>query len=188
MTAIGSLWLPILVTAVLIFIASSLIHMVFKWHNSDYRKLANEDDVRAAIRAGSPAPGQYILPHCQDMKDMGGEDMKKKFIEGPIAFMTVRKNGPPEMGACLFQWFVYSVAVATLCGCLAAGAVGFGVANAHQGGHIVGVASFLAYVGGSVQMGIWMGKPWGSVAKDALDGLIYATISAMTFMYMWPAA
>ena len=51
MNAIAHLWMPILVTAVLIFVASSLIHMVFKWHNSDYRKFDNEDDVRAAVRA-----------------------------------------------------------------------------------------------------------------------------------------
>ena len=60
MSGIAQLWLPILSTAALIFIASSLIHMVFKWHNADYKKLANEDDVRAAIRATSPAPGQYV--------------------------------------------------------------------------------------------------------------------------------
>ncbi len=187
MSAIASLWMPILATAVLIFIASSLIHMVFKWHNSDYKKLANEDDVRAAIRAGSPEPGQYVLPHCTDMKAMGSEEMMKKFTEGPVAFMSIRKSGPPNMGPCLMQWFIYSVAIAAICGCVAAGAVGFG-ARAHEGGHVVGMMSFLAYVGGSVQMGIWMGKPWGSVAKDALDGLIYAVISAVTFMYMWPAA
>ncbi len=188
MSAIASLWLPILVTAVLIFIASSLIHMVFKWHNADYKILSNEDEVRAAVRAGSPAPGQYVVPGCKDMKDMANEEMQKKFIEGPIAFMTIRKNGPPAMGPCLTQWFIYSIVVAAVTGCLAAGAVGFGAANGHAAGHVVGMASFLAYVGGSVQMGIWMGKPWGSVLKDALDGLIYGIISAVVFTYMWPAA
>jgi hypothetical protein len=64
------LWMPIAVSAVLVFIASSLVHMVFKWHNVDYRKLANEDEVRAAIRSGSPAtPGEYMIPHCLDGKD-----------------------------------------------------------------------------------------------------------------------
>ena len=84
-----SLWLPILVASVVIFIASSLIHMVFKWHNSDYLKLPNEDAVSAAIRAGSLAPGQYALPHCVDMKEMGGEVMQKKFADGPVALITL---------------------------------------------------------------------------------------------------
>src|SRR5580765_8102650 len=108
MSEILSLWLPILATAVFIFIASSLIHMVFKWHNSDYGKLGNEDDVRAAIRAQSPGPGQYIVPHCTDMKDMQDEAMMKKYVEGPIAFITVKKNGPPNMGTPLTLWFIYS--------------------------------------------------------------------------------
>lgn len=185
MNTIMQLWIPILTTAVLIFIASSLIHMVFKWHNTDYRQLPNEDAVRAAIRATTPGPGQYILPYCADMKDMQGEAMQKKYLEGPIAFITVIKNGPPSMGKSLSLWFVYTLVIATVAGALAMQGYA-GKANANAAGHLVGMVSFLAYVGGSVQMGIWMGKPWGSVAKDALDGLIYGTISALVFMWLWP--
>jgi hypothetical protein len=159
--------------------------MVFKWHNPDYGKLPNEDDVRAAIRAGSPAPGQYVLPHCADMKDMQGEAMQKKFIDGPIGMLTLRKNGPPSMGGSLIQWFIYTLVVAAIAGCMALRI--FGVQGSpHGAGHLVGLVSLLTYTGGSVQMGIWMGKPWGSVAKDVFDGLIYATISALTFMWLWP--
>ena len=185
MSGVFQLWLPILVTAVLIFIASSLIHMVFKWHNSDYGKLANEDDVRAAIRAGSPPPGQYVLPHCTDMKDMQGEAMQKKFVEGPNAFVTIRKNGLPTMGTALSLWFVYCIVIAAVAGAIALHVYGPN-ANALRAGHLVGLVSFLAFTGGSIQMGIWMGKPWGSVAKDALDGFIYATVGALTFMWLWP--
>ena len=185
MSMISQLWLPILATAVFIFIASSLIHMVFKWHNSDYLKLSNEDDVRAAIRAGQPAPGQYVLPHCTDMKEIQGEAMQKKYLDGPVAFMTVKKNGPPEMTQTLSLWFVYSLVIATIAAAIAF--YGLGVkADAERAALVVGVASFLGYVGGSVPLAIWMGKPWISVAKDALDGLIYATISAMTFCWLWP--
>ena len=185
MNDVFSLWLPIVATAVFIFIASSLIHMVFKWHNSDYKKLANEDEVRAAIRAGSPAPGQYVVPHCTDMKDMGGEEMKKKFLEGPVAFMTVRENGAPTMGTALTLWFLYSLLVAAAAACIACGTFSLKT-DPRQAGHLVGVLSFMTYVGGSIQMGIWMGKPWSSVAKDAFDGFIYAVISALTFMWLWP--
>jgi hypothetical protein len=179
------LWLPILVTAVLVFIASSLIHMVLKWHNSDYKKLSNEDDVRAAIRASSPSPGQYTLPYCTDMKDMQGEAMQKKFIDGPIGFLTLRKNGPPSMSGSLIQWFLYTLLVAAIAGAIALRVFGL-QGSSHGAGHLVGLVSFLTYAGGSVQSGIWMGKPWGSVAKDLLDALIYATISAFAFQFLWP--
>jgi hypothetical protein len=179
------LWMPILVTAVLTFIASSLIHMVFKWHNSDYKKLSNEDAVRAAIRAGSPEPGQYVVPHCADMKDMQNEAMQQKFIEGPIGMLTLRKSGPPSMGGSLIQWFIYLVFVAAIAGAMALRVFGM-QGNAHGAGHLVGLVSFLTYTGGSVQMAIWMGKPWGAVAKDILDGLIYGIISVLVFTWLWP--
>ena len=35
--------------------------------------------------------------------------------------------------------------------------------------------SFLTYFGGSVQLAIWMGKPWSAVGKDLLDSLIFGT-------------
>ena len=179
------LWMPILVTAVAVFVASSLIHMVFKWHNSDYKKLANEDAVRDAIRAGAPAPGQYVVPHCADMKDMQNESMRQKFIDGPIGMLTLRKNGPPSIGGSLVQWFIYVLAVTSIAGAMAMRAFGM-QGSAHGAGHLVGLICFLTYTGGSVQMGIWMGKPWSSVIKDALDGLIYATISALVFSWLWP--
>ena len=185
MNALPQLWLPILVTAVLVFVASSLIHMVFKWHNSDYRKLSNEDDVRAAIRAGSPAPGQYVLPHCADMKAMQAVEMQKKYSEGPIGFLTVKENGPPAMGGALAKWFVLNLVVATIAAAVAVQVYGL-QGSAHYAGHLVGILSFLTYAGGSVQAGIWMGKPWISVAKDLLDAAIYAIVSNLVFWYLWP--
>ena len=179
-----SLWLPVVVTAVLIFVASSLIHMVFKWHNSDYRKIANEDEVRAAIRASSPTPGQYVTPYCMDMKDMKDEAMMKKFLEGPVVFMTVRKNGPPNMGTTLILWFLFCLLVAAVAACVACQALGIN-ADPRQVGYLVGVFSFMTYAAGSIPLGIWMGKPWGSVAKDVLDGFIYGVISGCTFMWLW---
>ena len=52
MVTLQQLLFPILLSAVLVFVMSSLIHMVLKWHNTDYRKISNGDAVRAAISAG----------------------------------------------------------------------------------------------------------------------------------------
>ena len=111
--------------------------------------------------------------------------MQQKYAEGPIAFLTIRKNGPPTMGTALSIWFAYWVVIAALAGGLALQVSGLN-ADVYFAAHLVGVVSFMAFIGGSVQMEIWMGKPWSSVLKDALDGLIYAIISALTFMWLWP--
>lgn len=185
MSPLIQLWLPILVTAVLVFIASSLIHMVFKWHNSDYKKIPNEDDVRTALRAGALVPGQYVLPHCLDMKEMQNDGMRQKYIEGPIGFLTVKQNGVPSMGNALMLWFVFNIVVASIAAGAALQAYTL-KGDVHQIAHLAGILSFVAYAGGGIQAGIWMGKPWSSVVKDLLDGLIYAIVSALTFMWLWP--
>ena len=185
MSAISQLWLPIIATAIFIFIASSLIHMVFKWHNSDYQKVSNEDDVRAAIRAGSPPPGQYVLPHCVDMKDMADPAMIKKFTDGPVAFITIRPNAAPAMGGTLVQWFIFTLVIALIAATVAVDAFGI-KGDSRSAAHLVGVVSFVAYAAGSFPMAIWMGKPWGSVGKDVLDATIYAVVSGLTFWWLWP--
>jgi len=186
MTFITLLWLPIVVAAVGVFVASSLIHMVFKWHNSDYRGFPNEDEVRAAMRAGSPAPGQYVLPYCADMKQMASPEMQRKYTEGPIAMVALKAPGPPNMGPMLGQWFLMNLVVAALVGYVASKTLlptpitFLGICRD------VGIMTFLAYAGGSVSHGIWMGKPWGSVAKESLDAFIYGTVSALAFAWLWP--
>jgi hypothetical protein len=185
MNALPQLWLPILVAAVLVYVASALIHMVIKWHNSDYRRLANEEDVQAVLRKSGLVPGQYVFPHCPDMKAMRDEAVVKKYVEGPVGFLTVFKSGPPKMGGTLALWFFYNLVVATVAGAIALQVYGL-PGNPRYAGHLVGLVTFLTYAGGSVQSGIWMGRPWTSVLKDLLDALVYGTLSALAFWWLWP--
>ena len=181
----AQLWIPILLSAVCVFLASSLIHMVVKWHASDYRALPNEDEVRAAIRKGNPTPGQYVLPHCSDMKAMGKPDMQQKYKDGPVGFLVIRPSGAPAMGVALGKWFAFAVLVAFTAAYLASRTLAPGT-HYLQVFRVVGAVSFLAYGFGSIPMGIWMGKPWGSVIKDLADALIYGLLSAGVFGWLWP--
>jgi hypothetical protein len=179
------LWIPIVLSAVCVFAASSLIHMVVKWHASDYKALTNEDEVREAIRKGTPGPGQYVLPHCGDMKDMEKPEMQQKFKDGPVAFLVVSPNGAPAMGTTLGKWFAFAVLVAFMAAYLASRTLMPGT-HYLQVFRVVGVVSFLAYGFGSIPMGIWMGKPWSSVGKDLADALIYGLLSGGVFGWLWP--
>jgi hypothetical protein len=181
----AQLWLPILLSAVCVFAASSLIHMVVKWHASDYNALPNEEPVRDAIRKGSPPPGQYVLPHCADMKDMQKPEMQQKYADGPVAFLVVLPNGPPAMGGALGKWFAYTVLVAFMAAYLASRTLAPGT-HYLQVFRVVGAVSFLTYGFGSLQMAIWMGKPWGSAAKDLADALVYGLLSGGVFGWLWP--
>lgn len=186
MNEITLLWLPVLVAAVFVFVASSLIHMVFKWHNGDYRALANEDEVRAAIRAGTPAPGLYTLPHCTDMKAMQNQDMQDKYREGPVALLTVTPSGLPNMGRILGAWFLLNLAVAAVAAVVSLHAFGANADAACRAACLGGVVAFMSYGIGSVSNGIWMGRTWTAVAKDILDAAIYGVVTGLAFCWLWP--
>jgi hypothetical protein len=187
MLSLAQLWLPIVASAIGVFVASSLVHMVFKWHNSEYRKLPNEDEVRAALRSSAGAPGSYFIPHMSHHKEMRNAEMAQKFVEGPVAMVTMRRAGAPSMGAPLFQWFLLNIFVAIVAGYLASKSVpvhGSFLAIARP----VSIVAFLAYGGGAISNAIWMGKPWSTALKELLDAAIYAVVTACVFGWLWPAA
>src|ERR1700675_4514741 len=110
MVELTQLWMPIVAAAVFTFVMSCLIHMVFKWHAAEYKGVADEAAARAALR--TTPPGEYIIPHCADYKDMGTPEMQQKFKEGPVAKVFIRPAGPPTMGPTMGQWFAFNLLVA----------------------------------------------------------------------------
>lgn len=186
MITMAQLWLPWLLSAVGVFVASSLIHMVFKWHNSDYRGLVNEDEVAAAIRRGAAQPGLYTMPHCTDMKQMQTPEMQKKLIDGPNALIAVRAPGLPNMGKHLGLWFLLALLVSGFAACICATVFGPGAAH-DSVMHVAGLLTFAAYATGSVSDAIWYGRPWSATAKDLLDALIYALVTGALYAALWPA-
>jgi len=182
--SLGALWLPIVLSAVLVFVASSIIHMVLGYHNRDYTPLPNEDAVRAAIRSGNPAPRQYIIPYAT-AKEMGSPEMKRKCAEGPVGVLNLKPAGEHGMGASLVQWFVFSLVISffvayVACHALPAGAPYLKVFQ------VVGTVGFLAYAAGQLPAAIWMGKPWAVAWKEVFDGLVYGLVTAGSFGWLWP--
>jgi hypothetical protein len=185
MVSLGSLWLPVLLSAVLVFIVSSLVHMVLKYHNTDYTRIPNEDAIRSAIRSAGPPPAQYIIPYCPGMKEMETPEMKQRFTEGPVAVVNVMRSGVPSMGQPLATWFLFSLVVSFFIAYVASHAIPAGTSYL-QVFRIVGAIGFLAYAAATVPPSIWMGKPWRITWKDVLDGLLYGLVTAGTFGWLWP--
>lgn len=185
MVTLSQLWLPILLSAAGVFVASSILHMLLKfWHTADYRGFSNEDEVAAAIRNGTPSPGIHMLPFCS-MEDMGKPETREKFERGPVGMMFVRANGMPNMGITLGQWFGYCLLVSLFAAYIAAATLAAGT-EAVQVFRIIGVVGFMTYGFASLPAGIWWGQPWTSVGKDVIDGLIYGLITAAIFAWLWP--
>lgn len=186
MNALLALWLPILLSAVVVFVLSSLIHMVLKWHASDYNGFANEDAVRAAISAGRPAPGRYVIPHCRDMKEMGSEAMQRKYREGPVGHITLGASGVPGMGKYLGLWFLWSLVVSVVAAYLASRLFGFNLGRAAAAAKMVGAVTFIAHGFGTVTESIWSLRPWSMSVKYLLDAALYAIGAALVFLWLWP--
>ncbi len=185
MASLLQLWLPILLAGFAVFIASSIIHMVLPIHKSDYLGLTNEDEVRAAIRKSSPAPGQYMMPWAKDMSAMKDPAMQAKWVEGPVATLTVRPSGAINMGPFLAQWFAYTIVISTLVAYLASRTLPVGTAYLTVF-RVVGTAAWLGYAGGTPINAIWKSVPWRVSGKEAIDGLVYACLTAGVFGWLWP--
>ena len=189
MTTLAMLWLPIILSAVFVFIASSVIHMALQIHKTDYKRLPNEEQALEALRkAGVPA-GQYIFP-CPasgQMKDCGSPEMVAKYEQGPVGMVVVRQKGMPGIGKSLGQWFGFCIVVSVFVAYL----TGLAAKPGEAGMHVFRVSAAAAMLGHSftsVCDSIWKGVSWSTTVKFIFDGVVYALVTGATFAWLWPAA
>lgn len=180
------LWIPIVGSAVLTWIASGVIHMIIKYHNSDFQKLANEDEVAAAVGQGSPKLGLHHFPHCSDMSEMANEAMQEKFKRGPVGMLIIFPNGMPNMGKYLGQQFAYFLLGSALIAYCASFALPPG-ADFRTVFRVFTAIGFAAYGWATIPYSIWFGFQWSMTVKYLVDALIYAIVTAVTFAWLWPA-
>jgi hypothetical protein len=186
MVPVLSLWLPILVSAVLVFVVSSIVHMLLPYHRSDFKKVPREDEVMDALRKFDLEPGDYVLPCAGSCKSMGSPEFIEKCTKGPVAFVTVMPSGPPTMTKSLVLWLLYCVVVGIFAGYIAGRML-------NPGAHYLDVFRFAgctAFVGYSIallQNSIWYKRKWSATLKSMFDGLLYALVTAGTFGWLWPS-
>jgi hypothetical protein len=185
MVPITSLWLPILVSAMFVFVASTILHMVLPFHKGDYRKLPSEDAVMEAMRKFNIPPGDYLVPCAGSPKDMNSPAFIEKMTRGPVAMMTVRPNGRPSMAGPLAKWFVYCVVCAVFAAYIAGRALGPG-AHYLAVFRFAGCTAFAAYSLALWQDTIWYGRNWATTLRSTIDGLIYGMLTAGTLGWLWP--
>lgn len=177
-------WGPIVLSAVFVFVLSSIIHMVMPWHKSDFQKMPDEDKVRAALRPFNVPPGDYMLPMC-DGGNYNSPEFKAKLDEGPNAVLTVLPKGCSSMGLTFVQWIVYLLAVGFFVAYVARVAVPED-ARYLSVFRIVGTVAFLAHAAALWPQSIWYRRKWSTTVKSTFDGLLYALVTAGTFAWLWP--
>jgi hypothetical protein len=185
MVPITALWLPILIGAVLVFIASSIIHMALSYHRSDYGRLPAEDDVMDALRRFTLPTGDYLVPCVGSPDQMRSPEFQEKMKKGPVMMITVMESGVPGMGKQLVMWFIYSIVVGVLAAYIAGRALAPG-ASYLDVFRFAGTTAFIAYSVGLWQNSIWYKKSWVTTSKQTFDGLIYGLLHAGALGWLWP--
>jgi hypothetical protein len=184
MVSLTALWLPILLSAIIVFVASSVMHMLLPYHRGDYQQLPDEDKLLASLRAAGLKRGLYIFPFGTH-KEMKSPVLIEKYKQGPVGMLTVRPSGPPVMPKFLGMWFVYCLIVGFFVADLTARTLAPG-ADYLVVFRTAGTAAFLAYGLGHLSDGIWKGQTWSVTLKEVIDGIVYGLLTAGTFGWLWP--
>ena len=185
MVSLLSLWLPILLSAVIVFVASSVIHMAPLWHKNDFPKAPREAELLAALRPIALPPGDYFVPRASGMEEMRTPEFKEKMKQGPVAVMTVLPNGPIAMNRSLVQWFVFLLVVGTFVAYITSRTLPAGTPYMRVF-QIVSATTFVAYSLALCELSIWYRRSWSLTLKSCFDGLIYGLLTAGIFASMWP--
>lgn len=187
MTSLVTLWLPIVVAAVLVFIASAIIHMAPLWHRNTYPKAPDEEGVRRALRPLAIPPGEYMVPRACTSQEKSSPEYLQKLQEGPVLMMTVMPNAMPSMGKMLGLWFVYLILVGWFAAYIASRSLPPG-AEYLEVFQLAGATAFIGYSISMIELSIWYQRSWGMTLKAIVDGLIYALLTGGAFGWLWPAS
>lgn len=185
MVAVLSLWLPILLSAVFVFVASSIMHMVLKYHSTDMRRFPKEEEMIAALRPLNIPPGDYFLPYAGSMAAHKSPEFLDKMKKGPVMIATVVPSGPPSMGSSLVLWFLYSVVVSIFAAYIAGRALPAGAPYLAVF-RFAGCTAFAGYSLALLQNSIWYKRNWAATLKSMFDGLVYGLLTAGAFGWLWP--
>ena len=185
MVSIMSLALPILLSAVFVFLASSIIHMVLRYHQKDFSAVPDEDGMLDAFRRMKVAPGDYCLPYASSMEAMKSKEFCDKFAKGPVVTMTVSAGGSMNMGGQLMQWFLYTVVVTIFVAYLTGRVLPAGT-DYLEVFRVAGTVAFMGYAMALPPFSIWYKRNWGTTLRSMADGLLYSLLTGGTFGWLWP--
>lgn len=180
------LWLPIVLSAVGVWIASFLTWTVLPTHKGDFVGLPEEKKFIDTVREMDVKPGNYGFPHFACHGDANAPEAKAMWKDGPVGFVTVMPT-PCTMGPKMIASSLLNVLVSFLIAYVAAGAIPKG-ATFSKVFQVVGTVGVLAYAFAHVPHGIWFGAYKKAIAANILDGVVYGLITGAIFAWRWPAA
>jgi hypothetical protein len=186
MVQLSQLWLPIVLSAIAVFIGSSIIWMFLPIHKNEYKKLGDKEPaVLEAVRSWGLGGGMFMFPFC-DPKERNDPAAKEKLAKGPWGVFLLRA-APWNMGQLLGLWFFNALIISFIVAYIASHAGLTGERSQYlKVFQVVGATAFLAYGGNAMTDCIWKGRPWSTLPGALFDALVYAGLTAGVFGWKWP--
>ncbi|MGH7461215.1 MAG: hypothetical protein ACREMA_09335 [Longimicrobiales bacterium] len=181
MVTLAELWLPILLSAILVFLAAGLMWMAMPHHKTDWPSAPNGERVQEIMRGVTP--GQYVYPRMMSAEERKDAEAQKRYSESS-GFIIVREPGMSmgkPMALSVLSYLFVSLMVAYIAShALPANADYLDVFR------ITGATAILGYIGALFSKSIWWGSPWSATFKEVFDGIIYGLLTAGVFGWLWP--
>ena len=89
MDFVSTLWLPIVLSGIGLFVASFLAWMVLPHHKGDWVKLPDESAFENAVGGLNLPPGNYTFPYCSGSADLKSEAFQRRMAEGPSGILAL---------------------------------------------------------------------------------------------------
>lgn len=183
MVTVAQLWLPILVSGAVIFIASALMWMIFPHHKKDILFLPKDSPIPGQTRALKP--GVYMFPACGDHAEMKTEEFKKRFNEGPWGVITVFAS-KPSMGRNMILGFIVYLVISAFVAYVTGLARAPG-AEFIEVMRVAGATALGIYCLGWMPTAIWFGTPLRGWLTSLVDCIVYGLLTGVIFAWLWPS-
>jgi hypothetical protein len=183
MSFLAQLWLPILLSAMAVFILSAASHMVLPWRKGEWRRITDFETLQAALRG--LAPGSYSFPAAPEPREQMKPEWQERWARGPSGWITISPHRPIAMGKNMGLSFLVFVAVGVVAAYVSWHAVG---RSAHYRAvfRIVGTVATMSLGLGSIFQSIWYDRPWRAYLSDVLDAVLFGLVMAGLFGWLWP--
>lgn len=186
--ALGSLWLPIVLSAVACFAAGFVLWVVLPHHRSDWSPLPDEAAAMDALSGQSPAPGMYLMPHPgPDKNPQANPEWIARVQGGTPAYVTVLPKAQMlNMGPTLAKNFGYLLLMGVFVAYVGGATLPAGTDYLHVF-QVTGAVALIGHSMGAFPKAIFWGWTLSAATKEFLDGVVYALVTAGVFGWLWPS-
>ncbi len=184
MEFLTALWLPIILTAIVLFFASFIAWTILPHHESDFKKLDQEDQLMEFVRGLNAPAGNYMFPFMSHADQKDSEKIEK-YKTGPRGTLVMWDY--PNMGRNLGLTFLYFLVIAVVTAYIAWSALGGALAadiRFMKAFQITGAIGVLVFASSGTLNSVWFRR---RVLTDVIDGIVYGVIMGLLFGFLWPA-